>query len=103
MYEINSISVLILKEILINNTILKKYIQETKKGKEYLIKNLNRLGFNHHKSYANLLLVNFKNQNFSPLVMRYSSCMKQSVFDLDWSDTSPEFSRGVNIPQYIIS
>jgi len=71
MYEINSISVLILKEILRNNTILKKYIQETKKGKEYLIKNLNRLGFNHHKSYANLLLVNFKNQNLKTKVWNF--------------------------------
>ena len=63
MYEINSISVLIVKEILKNKTILKRYIQETKKGKEYLINNLNKLGFTYHNSYANLLLVDFKTKN----------------------------------------
>jgi len=62
MYEINSFSVLAIKEILKNKNILKKYIQETKKGKKYLVKNLNKLRFSYHNSYTNFLLVDFKTQ-----------------------------------------
>ena len=35
MYEISSISVLIIKEILKNDGIIKKYIQETNKGRKF--------------------------------------------------------------------
>jgi len=53
MYEINSISVLIVKEMIKNESILKKYIQETNKGKKYLTKVLDRLGFFYFDSHAN--------------------------------------------------
>ena len=71
MYEINSISVLIIKEIMKNKSILNKYIQETKKGKKYLIKNLNKLGFSYHDSYTNFLLVDFKTRNLKMKVWNY--------------------------------
>ena len=71
MYEINSISVLIIKEIMKNESILKKYIQETIKGKKYLIKNLNKFGFSYYNSYANFLLVDFKTKNLKKKVWNY--------------------------------
>ena len=54
-----------------NTSILNKYIQETKKGKKYLIKNLNKLGFSYHNSYANFLLVDFKTRNLKMKVWNY--------------------------------
>ena len=77
MYEINFISVLIVKEILKNKTILKKNIKETKKGKEYLVKNLNRLGFNYHNSFANLLLIDFKTRSLKMKV--WDSLKKKNI------------------------
>jgi len=71
MYEISSFSVLIAKEIMKNTSILKKYIKETKKGKKYLIKSLNKLGFSYHNSYANFLLVDLKTQNLKMKVWHY--------------------------------
>ena len=71
MYEINSISVLIIKEIMKNKSILKKYIQQTVKGKKYLIKNLNKLGFSYHNSYTNFLLVDCKTKNLKMKIWNY--------------------------------
>ena len=71
MYEINSISVLIIKEIMKNKNILKRYIQETKKGKKFLIKNLNKFGFSYYNSYANFLLVDFRTKNLKTKVSNY--------------------------------
>ena len=71
MYEINSISVLAIKEILMNKNILKNYIQATKKGKKYLIKNLNKLGFYYHNSHANFLLVDLKTKKLKMKVWNY--------------------------------
>jgi len=62
MYEINSFAVLVIKEILNDKIIFKKYLQETSKGKKYLIKNLNKLGFSYRNTHTNLLLVDFKTQ-----------------------------------------
>jgi len=61
MYEINSIAVLFVKEMVKNESIFKKYIQETKKGKKYLIKTLDKFGLFYYNSYTNFLLVDFKN------------------------------------------
>jgi histidinol-phosphate aminotransferase len=71
MYEINSISVLIVKEIMKNKSVLKKYIQETIEGKKYLIKNLDKLGFPYYNSYTNFLLVDFRTKNFKNKVWNY--------------------------------
>ena len=71
MYEINSISVLIIKEIMKNKSILKKYIQETINGKKYLIKNLNKFGFSYYNSYANFLLVDFRTKNLKTKISNY--------------------------------
>jgi len=54
-----------------NTSILKKYIKETKKGKKYLIKSLNKLGFSYHNSYANFLLIDLKTQNLKMKVWHY--------------------------------
>jgi len=77
MYEINSISALITKEILKNETIPKKYIKETNKGKKYLVKNLDRLGFAYHNSHANLLLVNFKKRGLKMKI--WNSLKKKNI------------------------
>ena len=71
MYEINSLAVLVIKEIMKNKNILKKYIQETIKGKKYLIENLNRLGFSYHNTYTNFLLVDLKTKNLKKKVWNY--------------------------------
>ena len=71
MYEINSISVLIVKEIMKNKSVLKKYIKETIEGKKYLIKNLDKLGFPYYNSYTNFLLVDFRTKNFKNKVWNY--------------------------------
>ena len=71
MYEINSIAVLVIKEILMNKNILKNYIRETKKGKKYLIKNLNELGYYYHNSYANFLLIDLKTKKLKIKVWNY--------------------------------
>jgi histidinol-phosphate aminotransferase len=71
MYEISSFSVLIVKEILNNKSILKKYIQETIRGKKYLVKNLDRHGFSYHDSYTNFLLVDFRTKSLKDKVKNY--------------------------------
>jgi len=71
MYEINSISVLIIKEIMKNENILKKYIKETNEGKKYLTKKMQKLGFFYYNSYANFLLVDVKKEYFKRKVFNY--------------------------------
>ena len=71
MYEINSISVLIIKEIIKNKSILKKHIQETIKGKKYLVKNFNKVGLSYYNSYTNFLLVDFETRNLKMKVWNY--------------------------------
>jgi len=71
MYEINSISVLIVKEMIKNDSILKKYIQETKKGKKHLIKTLDKFGFFYHNSYTNFLIVDFKTEKLKNKIWQY--------------------------------
>ena len=71
MYEINSFSVLIIKEILKSKIIFKKYVKETKKGKKYLIENLSKLGFSYHNTYTNFLLVDFKTSRLKMKVWNY--------------------------------
>ena len=71
MYEISSISVLIIKEILKNDRIIKKYIQETNKGRKFLEKNLTKLGFSYYKTYSNFLLVNFNKEKLKQKIFNY--------------------------------
>jgi histidinol-phosphate aminotransferase len=60
MYEINSISCLVIKEIFKNSIIITKYIKETELGKKYLINELNKLGYSYYDGFANFILVNMK-------------------------------------------
>lgn len=71
MYEINSITVLVIKEIIKNNNILNKYISETIKGKKYLTKNLDKLGLSYYNSHTNFLLVDFKTNSLKMKIWNY--------------------------------
>jgi len=62
MYEINSISVLIIREIIKNDKIINKYVRETNLGKKFLIENLKNMDLNYYPTYTNFILVNFKNK-----------------------------------------
>ena len=62
MYEINSIAVLIVTELLKNEKLVKKYLKETNEGKKYLISKLKNFNFNTLKTYANFLHINFKSK-----------------------------------------
>ena len=62
---------MIIKEIIKNKSILKKYIQETIKGKKYLVKNLNKIGLSYYNSYTNFLLVDFETRNLKMKVWNY--------------------------------
>ena len=62
MYEINSIAVLIVTELLKNEQLVKKYLRETSEGKKYLISKLKDLNFSFLKTYANFLHINFGNK-----------------------------------------
>ncbi len=62
MYEISSISCLAIKEILRNYEVVKKYINETNKGKEFLIEELKKMKLKNFKTYSNFILVNLKNK-----------------------------------------
>ena len=60
MYEINSIAVLIVTELLKNEILVKKYLKETNAGKKYLISKLKALNFNYLKTHANFLHIDFE-------------------------------------------
>ena len=62
MYEINSLAVLIIKEILRNKNEYNKYIKETNNGKNYLIQELKKINLNFYTTYANFILVEFKDK-----------------------------------------
>lgn len=60
MYEVNSIALLFAEVILDNWKEVESYIEETKEGKAYLIKELNRLNFPYVDTCANFLHIDFK-------------------------------------------
>lgn len=63
MYEINSISCLVIKEIFKNFKIITKYVKETELGKKYLINELVKLNYSYYDSFANFILVNLRSAN----------------------------------------
>lgn len=63
MYEISSVSCLAIKEILKNYKLVKKYINETNKGKEFLVNQLSKIKLKSFKTYSNFILVNFNTKN----------------------------------------
>ena len=63
MYEISSVSCLAIKEILKDYKLVKKYINETNKGKEFLINQLSKIKLKSFKTYSNFILVNFNTKN----------------------------------------
>lgn len=71
MYEINSLAVLIIKEILQNKNEYNKYLKETKDGKNFLIKELKKINLLFYKTYANFILVNFKDRYTQEKIYNY--------------------------------
>ena len=59
MYEINSIAILIVTELLKREKIVQKYLKETELGKFFLIKHLKKLSFNYLETNANFLHIDF--------------------------------------------
>ncbi|MDP2939804.1 MAG: histidinol-phosphate transaminase [Candidatus Omnitrophota bacterium] len=56
-YDVNGIAALFAEEILDDRAILKSLLVETKKGKRYLIKQLNENGISYRDGYANFILI----------------------------------------------
>ncbi len=71
MYEISSLSVLIVKQIIKKEQIFKNYIKNTAKGKRFLINNLNKLGFKYFNSYSNFIVIHFKTANLKKKMFKY--------------------------------
>ena len=71
MYEINSIAVLMIKEIFKNDKIINKYTRETNLGKKFLIKNLKKMNLKHYPTYTNFILVDFKNSHNQKKVFQF--------------------------------
>ena len=62
MYEVNSIALLFAEAVLDNWEEVESYIKETIEGKDYLIKELQRLGFSYVDTRANFIHIDFKNK-----------------------------------------
>lgn len=71
-YETNSLSVIFAETILDNNSIVKDYVNETKKGIKILKKKLEELGLEYHGgNYGNYVYVNFKNKKIVNKISKY--------------------------------
>ena len=64
MYEISSVSCLAIKEILKNYRLVNQYINDTNKGKKYLIHELKKLNLKNFKTFSNFILVDFGNKTW---------------------------------------
>lgn len=62
MYEVNSMALLFAGRVLDNWHEVGSYIEETEKGKAYLIKELKRLDFHYLETYANFIHIDLKNK-----------------------------------------
>ena len=62
MYEVNSMALLFAETALDNWKETNTYIKETVAGKDYLIKELKRLGFSYVETRANFIHIDFKNK-----------------------------------------
>ena len=77
MYEISSISCLIIEEILKRQNLVNNYIFSTRKGKKYLITELNKMGFGHFATYSNFILVDFYKKNLVKKI--YKNLSKKGI------------------------
>ena len=59
MYEISSLSCLIIEEILKKQNLTNSYISSTEKGKKYLTNELSKMGFGYFETFANFILIDF--------------------------------------------
>jgi len=76
MYEINSIAVLIATELLKNHSLVKRYLRETRKGKEYLADKLDTLNLKYLESHANFLHINFgKNKKIAERLFKKNNIL----------------------------
>lgn len=70
MYEISSVSCLAIKEILKNYKLVNQYINDTNKGKKYLINELRKLKLKNFKTFSNFILVDFNNKTLALKVFK---------------------------------
>ena len=73
MYEINSIGVLIVEEIIKSKNILNDYVKKTHNGKKLLTQNLSKFGFKYFNSYSNFIIIDFKSKALKKKVWNYFS------------------------------
>jgi histidinol-phosphate aminotransferase len=59
MYEVNSIAVMFMEEILDNKEVVEEYIEETRLGKEYLLGELQKRSFRTIDTYTNFIHADF--------------------------------------------
>ena len=69
MYEVNSIAILIVTELLKNEKLVRKYLNDVDLGRKYLISKLKSLKINYVETHANFLHIDFgkKKKVFSKL------------------------------------
>ena len=69
-YEISSFSCLVFKQILKNKKSLKKYIEETRVGKNFLIKNFKRLEIEFFPTNTNFILVKLTSKKIKEKIIK---------------------------------
>lgn len=70
MYEVNAFAVLFGCALLNNMDLVKKSVSKALEGKEYIIAEMNKLGFKTFKSYANFILIEVREEH-SDFLARY--------------------------------
>ena len=96
-YETNSLSIIFAETILDNYSIVKDYVNETKKGIKILKKKLEELGLEYHGgNYGNYVFVNFKNKKIVNKIYKYLADKKiliRAGWEKPW-DTGVSISCG---------
>ena len=77
MYEISSLSCLIIEEILKKQNLTNSYISSTEKGKKYLTNELSKMGFGYFETFANFILIDFHKKNLGKAI--YKNLAKKGI------------------------
>ena len=77
MYEISSLSCLIIEEILKKQNLTNSYISSTEKGKKYLTNELSKMGFGYFETFANFILIDFHKKNLVKTI--YKNLAKKGI------------------------
>tara|TARA_B110000971_G_C20024734_1_gene508179 strand:- start:288 stop:1364 length:1077 start_codon:yes stop_codon:yes gene_type:complete len=100
MYEISSITCLAVEEILKNQNIINRYVSDTLKGKKYLVKKLEKLGFSYYETFSNFILVNFKKKSLANKVynkLKKSGILARKAPDIEACKNHLRFTLGPTV------